>query len=104
MGTTPRAENTNGSMRFSRPLSGFWLASVSIGLAHQLTPRLSSPAATMAATAPVPSLVASHRVRVTVWFHTRLCVPVSSSRVTIGTPQKTPTTAGSRYITRMVPP
>ena len=59
--------------------------------------RLSSPAVAMAARATRPSLAASQRVRVTLWFQASRNVPASSSRVTSGAPQNMPMTAGARY-------
>lgn len=54
------------------------------------------------ATRPVsPSLTASQRPRVMLWFHTSRCVPASSSRVINGAPQKSPTRAGRSSTTRV---
>jgi len=47
----------------------------------------------------MPSLVASHRVRVTLWFQASRYVPASISRATSGATQKAPTTAGATAIT-----
>jgi hypothetical protein len=65
-----------------------------MGLAHQVTARLPSPAAVVAARAVRPSLTASQRVRVMLWFHTSRWVPASSSRAISGAPQKIPMSAG----------
>ena len=59
--------------------------------------RLSSPAVAMAARPIRPSLTASQRVRVTLWFQASRKVPASISRVTSGAPQKTPMMAGTAY-------
>jgi hypothetical protein len=56
---------------------------------------------TAVASATMPSRTANHRVRVMLWFHTRRCVPVSSSRATSGAPQNTPTTTGSANSTAL---
>ena len=48
----------------------------------------------MAARPVSPSLTASQRVRVMLWFHTSRCVPASSSRAISGAPQKSPMSAG----------
>jgi hypothetical protein len=69
-------------------------AALSMGLAHQVTTRLPSPAAVMAARPVRASLTASQRVRVTLWFHTSRWVPASSSRVISGAPQNSPISAG----------
>jgi hypothetical protein len=69
----------------------------SIGPAHQVVMRLSSPAVTMAVRPIRPSLNAIQRVRVTLWFQASRKVPASSSRVTSGAPQNMPMTAGARY-------
>ena len=71
------------------------MLALSIGLDHQVTMRLSSPAAAMLARPTTPSLTASQRVRVTLWVHARRKVPVSSSRATSGAPQKIPMSAGA---------
>jgi hypothetical protein len=78
------------------------LRAPSIGFDHQVTARLRAPTATDAATAVTPSLVASQRVRVTDWVQTSRWVPASSSRATIGAPQKMPMTAGATA-TMMMP-
>src|SRR5450755_26913 len=70
-----------------------------IGLAHEDTVRLNSPAAAMLARPIRPSLTAIQRVRLTLWFQVIRKVPASSSLVTSGAPQKRPMTAGARYRT-----
>src|SRR5262249_45461773 len=77
-----------------------WLSNPSRGLDHQVTARLSAPAATAEARLRTPSLVASHRVRVTDWFQASWWVPASNSRATRGAPQKAPITAGARATTK----
>ena len=62
----------------------------SIGLDHQVTMRLNSPAVAMLARPARASLTASHRVLVMLWVQASRRVPVSSSRVISGAPQKTP--------------
>jgi hypothetical protein len=71
------------------------LSAVSIGADHHVATRLRTAAASIAASVPRPSLVASQRVRVMLWVQASRWVPVSSSRATSGAPQNTPTTAGS---------
>ena len=51
--------------------------------------------ATAAASSASPSLVASHRPRVTLWVQTSRWVPPSSSRATSGAPQNAPSSAGA---------
>ena len=92
----PRVPNSGGSIREKDP---FAVAAVSIGSAHQSTAKLSSPAAAIAARPMSPSLTASQRVRVTLWFHTSRWVPASSSRAISGAPQKIPTRAGTTSTT-----
>ncbi|GAA4834777.1 hypothetical protein GCM10023235_06780 [Kitasatospora terrestris] len=72
MGTMPRAAKATGSSR-GKYVSVAPPASTarSMGLLHQVTARLVSPAAAMETAAPRPSLVTSQRVRVTPWFHAR---------------------------------
>ena len=89
IGTMPRAANNSGSIRWKSSAPA-----LSSGLDHQSTARLPSPAAVTAARATRPSLTASQRVRVTLWFHTSRCVPASSSRAISGAPQKSPIRAG----------
>jgi hypothetical protein len=100
----PRASKTIGKRRGRKKPTGavplVALAALSIGLLHQLTARLSSPAAAIAIRPVRPSLVASQRVRVTLWFHTSMWVPASSSRVTRGAPQNMPMIAGRASRTR----
>jgi hypothetical protein len=98
MGTMPRVANSSGSIR---EMSSAAAAAWSIGSAHQSTARLPSPAAVMAARPTRPSLTASQRVRVMLWFHTRRCVPASSSRAIRGAPKKAPMRAGRTITTRL---
>ena len=44
---------------------------------------------------PRPSLIASQRVRVTLWVQASRCVPFSNSRVISGAPQNAPISAGT---------
>jgi hypothetical protein len=71
-------------------------AAVSIGPDHQVSSRLNRPAVAMAASAPTPSLVASQRVRVTLWVQASWKVPASNSRVSSGAAQNVPMMAGTR--------
>ena len=57
--------------------------------------RLNSPAVAMLASPIRPTLTVSQRLRVTLWVQASRWVPVSSSRVTSGAPQKIPTRAGT---------
>jgi hypothetical protein len=107
MGAMPRASKRNGVNRLTpgdapRP-AGSALAR-SIGLAHQVTMRLSSAAVAMLARPIRPSLTASQRVRVTLWFHASRNVPASISRVTSGAPQKIPMRAGVARSNALVKP
>jgi hypothetical protein len=72
-------------------------AARSIGTAHHVTIRLSNPVAATADRPISPSLTASHRLRVTLWFPARRKVPVSSSREISGAPQKIPMSPGRKY-------
>ncbi len=67
-----------------------------MGLAHQPSIRLSTPAAARLARPRTVSLMASQRSRVTLWFQASRNVPLSSSRAISGAPQNRPITAGSR--------
>ena len=87
----PRAPNSSGSIRETSSAAA---AALSIGSDHQSTARLPSPATATAARPTSPSLTASQRVRVTLWFQTSRCVPASSSRAISGAPQKIPIRAG----------
>ena len=75
------------------------LSAPSIGLDHQVTASVRIPMSAAVVSATKPSLVASQRVRVTLWFHASRCVPASSSRATSGAPQKAPRTAGANATT-----
>ena len=66
-------------------------SAVSIGLDHQVSIRLSSPAVATVSRSATPSLTAIQRVRVTVRFQASGSVRASTSRVTSGAPQNTPT-------------
>ena len=66
-----------------------------MGLDHQVTMRLNSSAAAMAAAPAMASLAASQRVRVTPWVHARRKVPVSNSRAASGAPQNIPIRPGT---------
>ena len=50
-----------------------------------------------------PSLTATQRDRVTLWFHASRNVPASISRVTSGAPQNMPMSAGTAYSRKMLP-
>jgi len=84
---TPKA-NANaayptGAMPLSLKMPGSSrvpICAAAIGLLHQVTMRLSSPATAMLAAPATASLTASQRVRVTPWVHARRNVPVSNSR------------------------
>ena len=99
-GTMPRIANETGVIRAGK-LPRVLLSTPSSGRAHQLVARVSTPTASAAPAVTMPSLVASQRVRVIDWFHTRRWVPVSSSRATSGAPQKTPMIAGTTASTTM---
>ena len=71
------------------------MLTLSSGLDHQVTIRLTKPAIAMPASAKTPSFTASHRVRLTLWVQASLHVPASSSRATRGAPQKTPMRPGT---------
>ena len=86
----PRAPNTTGEKRVSVPTDTGNPPARSIGLAHQVMSRLSSPVVSMAARPTAASLTAIQRVRATLWFQARRNVPASSSRVTSGAPQNRP--------------
>ena len=75
------------------------LSAPSSGCDHQVTARVSTPTATAAASAVTPSLMASHRVRVTDWVQASRWVPASSSRATSGAPQNTPMITGATAMT-----
>ena len=94
-----RAPNSTGEKRVSVPPVTGNPPARSIGPAHQVMSRLSSPVVTMAARPIRASLTAIQRVRVTLWFQARRNVPASSSRVTSGAPQNSPIRAGVRYRT-----
>src|ERR1022692_3037174 len=64
----PRAPNICGENRLSWPRLTGNPPARSIGLAHQVIMRLSSPAVAMAARPVRASLTAIQRVRVTLWF------------------------------------
>ena len=61
-------------------------SAVSIGLDHQVSIRLSSPAVATVSRSATPSLTAIQRVRVTVRFEASGSVRASTSRVTSGAP------------------
>ena len=69
------------------------------GLDHQVTIRVRSPAAAIDARPTSPSLVASQRVRLTLWVQASRNVRFSSSRATRGAPQKIPMSAGATRTT-----
>ena len=70
-----------------------------MGLAHQPRIKLNSPAKAILARPSTPSLMASQRSRVTVWFQASRNVPDSSSPAMSGAPQNKPITTGSRMST-----
>jgi hypothetical protein len=80
------------------------LSAVSIGLDHQVSIRVSSPAVAMAARPTRPSLTAIQRVRVTVWFQASGNVRASISRATSGAPQNTPMRPGASRRTALPMP
>jgi hypothetical protein len=63
--------------------------------------RLSSPAVATAASPTTASLMASQRVRVTLWFQASLPVCTSISRAISGAPQNTPMMAGTANMNPM---
>jgi hypothetical protein len=85
----------------NKPAPKRFVFELSMGLDHHVTMRLSSPVTAMLAAPTTASLTASHRVRVALCVQARRCVPLSSSRLINGAPQKAPTRAGTR--TRTVP-
>ena len=70
-----------------------------MGAAHQAWIRLNASVTAMAATPISASLIASHRVRVMLWFQVSRKVPASSSRAISGAPQKMPMIAGAMRMT-----
>ncbi|WP_348638608.1 hypothetical protein [Actinomadura madurae] len=90
IGTMPCTLKFSGSTRANRSATA-----LSSGSDHQFAARAVSPAAAMAARPTTPSFTASQRDRVTLWFQTSRCVPLSSSRVISGAPQKSPMRAGT---------
>ncbi len=68
---------------------------MSNGLDHQVTIKLKSPVAAIAATTTIPTRVTYHRRRVTLWVHDSRNVPVSISRATNGAPQNIPSNNGN---------
>ena len=98
MGVMPRAPNSAGKKRLSKPPTDPSQAAWSMGLAHQPRARLSSPASAMLVSPSTPSLTASQRSRVTLWFQASRNEPLSSSRAISGAPQNRPITAGSTMI------
>ena len=97
-GTMPRIANVTG-VRCDGRLPRVLLSAPSSGCDHQVTAKVSRPTAAAAARVVTPSLVASHRVRVTDWVQASRCVPASSSRATSGAPQNTPMIAGATATT-----
>ena len=103
IGAIPRAPNISGAIRATSkmvPLAP-WpaLTALSIGRDHHVMARPASAPAVPAPSKPTTSLVASQRLRVMLCDQTRVWVPASSSRATIGAPQKAPITAGTTYAT-----
>src|SRR5580704_1984345 len=68
---------------------------LSMGLNHHDTIRLSSPPTAALARPTSPSLTRSQRRRLTLCVQARRKVPVSSSRATSGAPQNIPITTGT---------
>ena len=97
-GTTPRIANVTGVMCDGR-LPWVLLSAPSSGCDHQVTAKVSTPTAVAPARAVTPSLVASHRLRVTDWAQASRWVPASSSRATSGAPQNTPMITGATATT-----
>src|ERR1035437_8044670 len=73
--------------RWSKEANGV-MFTLSNGLDHQVTIKLTSPAVSIEATQSRPSLTANQCPLETLWVQARRKLPVSSSRATSGEPQK----------------